>query len=138
MSRHDYTEDIDDTWAHIRWRGAVSSAIRGKRGQAFLREMLAELDAMPVKRLIADELQQGGEFCAIGVVGKSRGVDMSDIDPEDAGAVARKFGISPALAREIVYMNDEGLQVFDEISPERRWQKMRNWVASQITQEVTT
>jgi hypothetical protein len=44
-------------WSHIRWRGAVASAIRGGRGQAFLREMLAAMDAMPVKRLVANELR---------------------------------------------------------------------------------
>lgn len=56
MSRHGYTDSCDDNFALIRWRGAAKSAIRGKRGQAFLRELLAALDAMPEKRLIAREL----------------------------------------------------------------------------------
>ena len=47
MSRSGYTDDYDDgyEWANIRWRGAVKSAIRGKRGQATLK---AILDAMAV------------------------------------------------------------------------------------------
>lgn len=32
MSRCGYSDDYDQ-WALIRWRGAVESAIRGKRGQ---------------------------------------------------------------------------------------------------------
>ena len=55
MSRSGYSEDCDG-WALVRWRGAVKSAIRGQRGQAFLRELLAALDAIPDKRLIAEEL----------------------------------------------------------------------------------
>lgn len=57
MSRSGYSDDYDgDNWDLIRWRGAVTSAIRGKRGQAFLREALAALDAMPEKQLIAGDL----------------------------------------------------------------------------------
>lgn len=33
MSRSGYSEDLD-MWDLIRWRGAVKSALRGKRGQA--------------------------------------------------------------------------------------------------------
>lgn len=40
MSRSGYTDE-DDIWAMIRWRGAVTSAIRGKRGQQALREWVA-------------------------------------------------------------------------------------------------
>jgi len=47
MSRSGYSDDCDDQWSLICWRGAVKSAIRGKRGQAFLKEMLAALDALP-------------------------------------------------------------------------------------------
>lgn len=52
MSRSGYADWCDDNWAMIRWRGAVASAVRGKRGQAFLRELATTLDAMPEKRLI--------------------------------------------------------------------------------------
>jgi hypothetical protein len=45
--------DIDQ-WASIRWRGAVKSAASGSRGQAFFRDLITALDAMPEKTLIAD------------------------------------------------------------------------------------
>ena len=38
MNRSGYTEE-GDNWSVVRWRGAVKAAIRGKRGQAFLREL---------------------------------------------------------------------------------------------------
>jgi hypothetical protein len=90
MSRAQYSEDIDG-WELIRWRGAVAKAIKGKRGQAFLREMLIALDALPDKRLIARELEKDGEVCAIGSVGKARGIDLSTVDPEDCGGDFRRL-----------------------------------------------
>ena len=68
MSRSGYIDDFDDQWSLICWRGAVKSAIRGKRGQSFLRELRDALDAMPIKKLISDDLVRDGEVCAIGAV----------------------------------------------------------------------
>jgi hypothetical protein len=157
----------------------VKNSIRGKRGQRFLKEMLAVLDAMPVKRLIAHELATDGhesldgyydwdknpepgdigvvycemgaivggdelinpstgkpirvgEVCAIGSVGKARGVDMSPLNPEDTEGVAAFFDIADPLAREIFYLNDE---YNCQETPEQRWVRMRAWVASAIKEE---
>lgn len=130
MSRSGYSEDGDSDWAMIRWRGAVNSAIKGSRGQAFLKEMLAALDALPEKKLIAHELEQDGAVCALGAVGKARGIAMEGIDPEDSETVARTFGIAPALAKEIVFMNDEAS--YYNITPEKRYADVRAWVVEQI------
>lgn len=147
MSRSGYYEDSDDQWRAIMWRGTVKSAIRGKRGQTFLREMLAALDALPEKMLVDSELEANGQVCAIGSVGRARGIDMSKIDPEDYDAVARTFGIASPLAQEIVYMNDEywdwstddkGQFRRDDagemikITPEERFTKMRSWIERNI------
>jgi len=129
MSRSDYSDDLS-SWSLICWRGAVASAIRGKRGQGLLKELLAGLDAMEVKRLIPEELEFNGEYCALGVVGKGRGLDMSKIDVEDSQYVAEIFDTSDALVREIAYMNDETW--YDE-TPEHRFDRMRNWVVSKIS-----
>jgi hypothetical protein len=132
MNRSGYSDDIDDNWSLIRWRGAVASAIRGRRGQAFLREMLAALDAMPYKRLITEDLVADGEVCALGAVGAARGYDMVDMDPEDRSGVAGTFGIAEALAAEIMFINDEPWWPREEQSPEVRWSHVRAWVAAQI------
>ena len=128
MSRSGYSADYDDQWALIRWRGAVKSAIRGKRGQAFLREMLLSLEALPEKRLIEGELEAHGEVCAIGAVGARRGVDMSKIDIEDRDAIATAFGIPPAFAAEIMYENDEAIGYWVKETPEARWRRVYQWV----------
>lgn len=130
MSRSGYSDDYEHDWQWICWHGAVKSAFRGKRGQAFLKEMLGALDALPVKRLISNELIEEGEVCAIGSVGLKRNVDLSAIDPEDYKYIANTFGIARAMAQEIMYMNDEYCH-YNE-TPEHRWQRMRDWIASEI------
>jgi|SRR5579872_2069860 len=155
MSRSGYSDDYgdDDPWQLIRWRGAVASAIRGKRGQAFLRELVESLDAMPEKRLIAHDLQvqhvpdpmvrwlfagcdgawtlhldrQCG-VCAIGSVGERRGVDLAALDPEDPDAIAEAFGVAAPLVRELEWMNDE----IGAPSPEARWRNVRAWAVENL------
>lgn len=129
MSRSGYSDDLD-SWALIKWRGQVASAIRGARGQKLLSEMLIALDAMPEKSLTTSELETtDGEVCALGALGKMRGLKMDDIDPEDPDQVASVFDIAPQLAREIVNENDE---YYRNETPEQRWERMRVWVASKI------
>lgn len=136
MSRSGYSEDNDGDWGVNLWAGAVASAIRGRRGQAFLRDLLAALDAMPVKRLIAEELvTASGEVCAIGSLGVRRGVDLSNTDPEDAESVGALFDISATLARQVVYENDEAGS--HKQTREQRWARMRAWVAGQIKTQET-
>lgn len=129
MSRSGYN---DDCWGVdlICWRGAVESAIRGKRGQDFLYEMLHAMAALPERKLIDGELECDGAVCAIGAVGKARGMDMSGIDVEDRNRVAKVFGIAPALAAEIVYMNDEA--EYRPETPEQRFERMRKWIEEQL------
>ena len=129
MSRSGYTDDCDDNWDMIRWRGAVTSAIRGKRGQAFLREMAEALDAMPEKRLIIEELVGPEGCCALGSVAMQRGLDVSRLDPENSREVAAAFGIPRALASEVAYLNDEECHYSTD---EERWRQMRAWVQEQI------
>lgn len=133
MSRHDYSDDIDQ-WQLIRWRGAVTSAIRGRRGQAFLRELRDALDALPDKWLAVADLESEGEYCALGCVGRFRGMDMSAIDPDDYEQVAKSFGLPESLAREIMYENDDAPVPYDNTSKHgfRRWAYMRGWVVQHI------
>lgn len=171
MSRAGYCDDIEDTLVHGRWRAQVRSATRGKRGQKLLRDLLAALDAMSEKRLVADTLEisavsdekhaqswvklfndpaaagryrehyvdnrppayREGDVCALGALGRVRGLDMTDLDPNEPEGVAAAFDIASPLAREIVYWNDEGGDYQE--TPEQRWQRMRDWVARQITSQ---
>jgi hypothetical protein len=137
MSRSGYSDDYAGdcgNWAFICWRGRVTSAIRGKRGQAFLVELIQALDTMPEKRLIAHDLRKGGEVCAIGALGVKRGVELEKLDPEDYFAVAAAFGVAAPLVQELVFENDEAWHP-GGITPEGRWQRMRNWAVAQLRPE---
>lgn len=134
MSRSGYNDCCDiEQWDLIRWRGAVASAIRGKRGQAFLKEMLAAMDALPEKRLITGELQDAYDpnaVCALGAVGLARGQDMSQIDPEEHEEVAAEFDVAHAMACEILWENDEcGPR---KETPEARFLRVRAWIENRI------
>lgn len=129
--RSGYSDDLDN-WALIRWRGAVTSAIRGERGQKLLREMAEAMDAMPLKKLIAEDLERDGGYCALGTVGKKRGVDMAALDPEDRDTVAVAFDIAPCLAAEVAFINDDDFAYRSE-TPTQRWQRVRQWVREHLT-----
>ncbi len=114
MSRSGYVDDCDDNLAAGRWRGAVRSALRGSRGQALLRDLAAAMDAMEDKRLYRGSFATAdGEFCALGVLGAARGTKVDDLGDEEDGCepamVGQRFGISSAMAAEIMYLNDEWL-----------------------------
>jgi hypothetical protein len=131
MSRSNYSDELDN-WQLIKWRGMVASATRGKRGQQFFKELVAALDAMPEKGLTMNDLEnKDGEVCALGCLGKARGLNLSHIDPEDPPQVAEAFNIAPCLAQEVVYENDEYPYSYRE-TPLQRWTRMREWAAKQI------
>lgn len=162
MSRSGLVDDDDgDPLAYGRWRAQVASSIRGQRGQKALKEILAALDAMPVKELCKNNLVSAdGQYCTLGVLGASRGIDLADIDPDDREYVAKVFDIAEALAAEIMWYNDEyiedsicvPMELCGPVRPHRpdygnhsfnvyiknenegkdRWKHMRDWVASKI------
>lgn len=141
MSRHNYSDDLDQ-WALIKWRGQVASAIRGKRGQRLLLDLIAALDAMPEKVLIAGELvNSDGDYCALGAVGAKRGIVMDALDPEESETVAEVFDIADQLAREIAYVNDDGGRDWKVVNgewkhcpetPQERWARVRAWAVKHV------
>ena len=137
MSRSGYTADWDgdQQWAMSRYRGAVKSAIKGKRGQEFLKEMVVALDNLPEKKLVANYLvTEDGCFCAMGAVASARGVDTSGIDPYDREGVAGIMGIAEALSNEIAFENDG--DYYGDRSDEARWSYMRNWAEGNISEQT--
>jgi len=143
MSRSGYSDEGTE-WDLIRWRGAVESAIRGARGQAFLKDLRDALDAMPEKKLYEWELQTDcGRCCTLGVIGKARGINMIGWDPENHDKLSDTFDIAGALVKEIEFMNDEypRRRTYhpdeDEKLAPQRWQLMRQWVDQQIPIEVS-
>jgi len=136
MSRSGYSDDCDDEVPVALYRQAVRRATTGYRGQHLLRRLRDALDAMPVKRLIVGNVQdESGQVCALGALDPTAPkYDEDDLDDyEHPRKLAEHFHIAPALASEIVYMNDEyaSWRLKDE-TPEERWKRMREWVQAQI------
>jgi hypothetical protein len=144
MSRFDdsYDEDFPNQWAL--YEKAQQNALRGKRGQAVLKELEAALLAMPVKRLIHGFLAHEGEVCALGALAAKRKVDGGlawkdavDELPSCDGSVSdtidfaeSRLKIKQTLAIAISYQNDEGVEW--RATPEERWEKVLQWVREQI------
>ena len=135
MSRSGYSEDCDGSALQL-WRGAVKKSIEGKRGQRLLVDIAAAMDAMPEKKLVAEELiSVNGEFCTLGVVGCARGVgdQLKGTDPYALESIARLLDVAPSLVAEISYLNDApDAYSWPAETPETRWHRMRAWVAAQI------
>lgn len=137
MSRSGYSDDCDGEIPMALYRQAVHRAATGYRGQHLLRKLRDALDAMPSKRLIVGNIKdEAGQVCALGALDPTApAYDADDYDDaEHPRKLAQHFNIAPALASEIVYMNDEynGWTLRSE-TPEQRWTRMRAWVEQQIT-----
>ena len=134
MGRSGYSEDNDDPLELGRWRGQIASATRGKRGQRFFRELITALDALPEKKLIKNELEaQEGSVCALGALGKLKGVDVGALDTEDWDKLGETFDIAPQLAQETMWINDEAWTSGAEpVAAEERFRQVRAWAVRQL------
>jgi len=139
MSRSGYTDDYDGDCEDglALFRGRVANAIKGERGQAFLRELVAALDAMPVKELAADVLVADGQCCAIGAVAIARGYDPATLPThdaicDDAEPLANIMGISETLTREIMFWNDDDDRYRSAVTDATRWTRMRRWAVENL------
>lgn len=129
MSRSGYSDDCENVNL---WRANVERTLCGKRGQSFLRDLRAALDALPEpKQLIGYALKdETGNVCAMGSVGLARGIDMSAVDAEEPSEVGKVFGISSMMAQEIAWINDEALGYWSgqAETPEQRYERVSKWV----------
>jgi hypothetical protein len=128
MGRSGYSndgyDDLEDLLRAGRWSAQIASAVRGRRGQRFLIDLLTALEALPERRLVSGVLvNEEGAVCALGALGKHRGVDIGALDTEDYEQLGSTFDIAEQLARETMYINDEcGLR--DDM---QRWKTVRAW-----------
>ncbi len=132
MSRSGYTDEYDSYSELTMYRGQVQSAMRGKRGQKFFRDLVAALDSLPERRLIRNELATEEGVCALGALALLRGVALPELDHEDdndSHRLAPVFDIASQLAAETMYMNDERNEFG---TPEQRWERIRDWAARHI------
>ena len=141
MSRYCDSDDYDwEPWMEGQAAGAMRSAIRGRRGQQLLRDLIAGLDALPVPELAAGALEdpETGCVCALGAVRIQRGANAVPLyfDPTDPDIdwryLAKPFDISETLANAVISENEYGSKRNDEQSRRRRWQSVRAWAVGNL------
>lgn len=150
-----YTEEEDYPGQFGLWQGNCQRSLKGKAGQAILRELEAALLALPSKRLIASSLVDAhGEVCAIGALAEFKGeitddmIGQGEYDMEEVGI---QLGMPRLVAWKIVEMNDlqfagtdlvfgegpyrwpnEQPYAYVEVTPEQRYERMLKWVREQV------
>ena len=141
MSRIIEAEDCEP-WMAGQQAGALRSAVRGRRGQAFLRELVAALGALPAQELAAGALEdpETGCCCAFGAVARARawGREEIGLDPTDDDIwrpecrLAEAFDISETLAWQVIAENEAFSECNDRTWRRRRWRHVRDWAVSEI------
>lgn len=131
--RSGYTDDAENLELY---RANVDRAIRGKRGQALLRDCLSALDAMPEKVLIPEEIvDAGGSVCLLGAGGRKRGVpDLDKLNPEDHATIGARLNVANCLVAECEYVNDEAGPYGKNETPEERFVRVRKWLVKNIAE----
>jgi len=129
-----------EPWMEGQQAGAQQSAIRGRRGQQLLRDLVAGLDALPAPELSAGALEDEatGCCCAFGAVRRYRGAAAvplyfdpmeKDLDPPH---YAEPFDVAPALAWAVVEVNEWWSTNNDEAARRQRWQRVRDWAVGRL------
>lgn len=157
-----YSEDEDYPGQFELWQANCRRSMKGKAGQAALRELEAALLALPDKRLIAHKMIDAeGDVCAIGALAKHKGRDIlaePHIGPDDEfegdgemEEIGVELGMPRLVAWKVVCENDINLdgsnlvtlegpyrwpaekpKVWVPITPEVRYERMLAWVQRQL------
>ena len=147
MSRVTVNEDMGLGENEL-WAANAERAIKGRKGQKFLREVEQALLALPEPRLIAGSFCLGGEVCLMGAAAVQRridaGMDRADAlteveesfggERDDDGACVgrRELGLTFVLAWELAYLNDGDEYHGSNWTPEERYTRCLAWVRERI------
>lgn len=157
--RISYSEEEDFPGQFSLWRANLGRALRGRRGQAALRELRDALLALPDKKLIDGHIAKDGAVCAVGALMldkkmKSLGVAREEAlklleadyvpyggwekwdgyDDADTAEEAKAYGIPYMVAWRLVELNDEDLYKAD---PEERYRRVLAWTEKQLAEAAT-
>lgn len=147
MSRICWSEDEDYPGQFELWQSNCDRSLLGRRGQNALRELEAALLALPDKRLIAGELDNGDDCCAVGALARTKETLIDSDDPEEVGIAC---GMPRLVAWKTVEVNDIILSTKWEppskefphgrsvnLTPEERYEKVLKWVQGCLSGKVT-
>lgn len=140
-------DDADDQRRYNLHQGVIAKQMRSRKGQAFLRELIASLEALPEKRLVNDAVAKDGCVCGLGAIALRRRVDAGEdrdavladlanveVDVRDGDEhvsewAERELGAQQNVASAIAWTTDadEGT-----ITPEQRYERVLSWAKSQV------
>jgi hypothetical protein len=143
MTRLYYDDDCGPSEEGLR-QGWLRSAIRGQRGQRFLRDLVAALDALPTPELSSGALEdpETGCCCAFGAVLRFRGAENVPLwfHPEEEDmmpdSLAEPFDVSKTLAWAVVQANEEMCSSNTEQDRRRRWAEVRAWAVCNLQEAI--
>lgn len=121
-----------------RYEAAKRSTLRGRRGQAFLRKLIAALDALPKPELSEGALadRATGCVCALGAVALAQGDSFDDLAQDDGNwspeDIATWYDISPTLANEVIIENDDWRDGNSAEIRQSRWRHVRAWAVRHL------
>ncbi len=153
--RINYADEEDRPGQFELFQANCRRSLRGRKGQAALREFEAALLALPEKRLIKDLLAAGDDVCAIGCYAKHKGLDLTKFDPEyESDEVGIEAGMPRLVAWKVVALNDitldtvwevaygpvqrgrgvyqGGIPLVRDMTPEERYARVLAWVREQL------
>ena len=160
MSRFGDCEDDGEGPSPVLWQQTVANALRGRRGQAVLRELREALLGLPQPRLIVGALVREGEVCALGALAGRRlaagpltlkgcgdetriATSLAELEAmvgqeaQDEFSImefGRQMGLTGALSWAVAFENDEGS--WNRETPEQTFRRVLYWVDRQL--EATT
>lgn len=136
--RINYSEDEDYPGQFYLYQANCTRSVKGQAGQKALRELEAALLALPSKRLIAEELDDGQDVCAIGALVRHKKITPTSDSEWEMENVGVECGMPHLVAWKVVELNDvefldrwrDGAREF--YTPEERYDAMLKWVRQQI------
>lgn len=137
MSRINITDEEERPGQFALWHANCQRSIGGRAGQKSLRELRDALLALPTKRLIAHELDNGTDCCAVGALVRQKGIVVEDWEAEDEmEEVGVACGMPRLVAWKVVELNDELLDYhFKErraYTPEERYEAVMRWIEKNL------
>ena len=149
MSRSSYSDEFGEDFPGQLdlFRANVRRSIRGKAGQARLRELRDALLGLPIRSLEAGTFAGGTpeapKVCALGAwaLNKQGGdpgaansmLGVVDADDHETAVALSKHGWPRLVVLEAVYTNDDGN--YGRETPEQRYARVMAWVEGEIIDE---
>jgi len=107
---------------------SLERSINSKRGQAFLRELILALNALPEKILIYGDFENSDGYCVMGACLKYRNLNVREIDDSNEG-LGSIFNIHTEFIEKVIDVNDSPRIIETQT---KRWHRVRDWAVSNL------